>query len=168
MKVLKTIPNKPQTILLEIISALLIFLFVYAAASKLLDYQKFQVQLGQSPLLTAFAGWVSWIIPALEIIISIMLAFSRFRLFGLYASFCLMVMFTAYIIAITKFSDYIPCSCGGVLQNMSWNQHLVFNIAFVLLALVAIVLHPKENGAESEISETQKGNCINLKDLSIK
>src|SRR5438045_1263366 len=130
--------------IVEVISALFILLFVYAATSKLIDYQKFRVQLGQSPLLTAFAGWVAWIIPSVEIIISIMLAFPKFRLFGLYASFSLMVMFTAYIIAITKFSDYVPCSCGGVLQKMSWNQHLVFNIGFVLLLLMAIILYPKQ------------------------
>jgi len=154
-------PNKPQTTLIEIISALLIFLFVYAAVSKLLDYQKFQVQLSQSPLLTPFAGWVSWIIPFLEIIISLVLAFRKFRLLGLYASFSLMVMFTAYIIAIAKFSDYIPCSCGGVLQNMSWNQHLVFNIAFVLLALVGIVLHSKHPREEPVSLEKGMGTVFN-------
>ena len=148
-------PNKPQTILVEIISALLILLFVYSAVSKLLDYQKFQVQLSQSPLLTAFATWVSWIIPFLEIIISIMLVFPKFRLLGLYASFSLMVMFTAYIIAITKFSDYIPCSCGGVLQNMSWNQHLVFNVGFVLLALTGIILHSKLLSKEMGVSKKE-------------
>src|SRR5258706_7713099 len=146
---------KLKTVLIEIISALFILLFVYAAASKLIDYQKFRVQLGQSPLLTAFAGRVSWIIPSLETIISIMLAFPRFRLFGLYASFSLMVMFTAYIIAITKFSDYVPCSCGGVLQNMSWNQHLVFNIAFVVLALIGIIIHSKQ--PSEELASLKKG-----------
>ena len=148
-------PSKLRTILLEIISALLILLFVYAAVSKLLDYQKFQVQLSQSPLLTAFAEWVSWIIPSLEIIISIMLVIPKFRLLGLYASFSLMVMFTAYIIAITKFSDYVPCSCGGVLQNMSWNQHLIFNIGFVFLALAGIVLHSKYLREVSTISKKE-------------
>ena len=142
-----------QKWLIEIIVALLILLFIYASASKLLDYQKFRVQLGQSPLLTALAGWVSWVIPSLEIIISIMLAFPKSRLIGLYASFSLMVMFTAYIIAITKFSDYVPCSCGGVLQNMSWNQHLVFNIGFVLLAVAGIILHSKHPGEGSAVSK---------------
>ena len=155
MKILKTMPGKLQTILIEIISALLIFLFLYAAVSKLLDYQKFRVQLSQSPLLTAFAAWVSWIIPSLEIIISIMLAVRKFRLFGLYASFSLMVMFTAYIIAITKFSDYVPCSCGGVLQNMSWNQHLIFNVGFVLLALTGIIFHSKYLHEVSTVSKKE-------------
>ena len=120
-----------RTMLVEVICSLFILLFVYAAMSKVLDYQKFRVQLGQSPLLTAFAGLVAWVIPAIEIIIACMLAIPRTRLAGLFAAFSLMTMFTAYIIAITRFSDYVPCSCGGVLQNMSWNQHLVFNILFV-------------------------------------
>lgn len=152
--------NKLRTILIEIISALLIFLFIYAAISKLLDYQKFQVQLSQSPMLTAFAGWVSWIIPFLEIIISIMLAFRKFRLFGLYASFSLMVMFTAYIIAITKFSGYLPCSCGGVLENMSWDQHLVFNIVFVVLGLTGIIIHYKQPNKESASFEKGTGTVL--------
>jgi uncharacterized membrane protein YphA (DoxX/SURF4 family) len=142
-----------RTAVVEIISFLFILLFVYAATSKLLDYQKFQVQLGKSPLLTAFAGWVAWIIPAIEIIISVFLAIPSLRLNGLYASFSLMVMFTAYIITITKFSDYIPCSCGGVLQNMSWNQHLVFNIFFVLLAAAGILLHSKLSNSPGRMIE---------------
>jgi uncharacterized membrane protein YphA (DoxX/SURF4 family) len=105
---------------IEIISALFVLLFLYAALTKVLDYEKFRVQLGQSPLLTAFAGFVAWFIPAVEILISVLLIFSRTRLVALYASFSLMVMFTAYIVAITQFSEYVPCSCGGVLQNMGW------------------------------------------------
>ena len=139
---MKKSANRKHQLIVEIISFLLIFLFVYAAFSKVLDFQKFRVQLGQSPLLTAFAGWIAWIIPSVEILISLMLAIASWRLAGLYASFSLMVMFTAYIIAITRFSEYVPCSCGGVLQNMSWNQHLFFNIGFVLIALAGILLHP--------------------------
>ena len=127
----------------DLASLLLIFLFVYAAASKLLDYQKFQVQLGQSPMLTHFAGLVAWIIPCIEIIIALSLAFGKYRIVGLYASFSLMVMFTAYIIAITRYSEYVPCSCGGILQHMTWNQHLVFNLLFVLLSLSSILIYPR-------------------------
>ena len=58
-----------QKVILELICLLYILLFVYAAVSKLLDFENFQVQLGQSPLLSAFAGWVAWIVPIVEIII---------------------------------------------------------------------------------------------------
>jgi uncharacterized membrane protein YphA (DoxX/SURF4 family) len=133
-----------KTILVEIICYLFILLFIYAAVSKLVDYEKFTVQLGQSPILTSYASIIAWAIPTIEVVISIMLANSKWRLSGLYASFSLMTMFTAYIIAITRFSDYIPCSCGGILQKMTWNQHLVFNIGFVLLGLLGILLLSKQ------------------------
>ncbi|WP_417857511.1 MauE/DoxX family redox-associated membrane protein, partial [Xanthomarina gelatinilytica] len=68
--------------------------------------------------------------------------FERFRIPALFAAFALMVMFTAYIVIILNFSDFIPCSCGGVLEKLSWTQHLIFNIAFIILAGVAVFLVP--------------------------
>jgi uncharacterized membrane protein YphA (DoxX/SURF4 family) len=133
-----------RKILIETIALLFVFLLVYAAVSKLADFQKFRVQLGKSPLLTPFAGWVVWIVPAAEITISIMLVLNRWRLAGLYAALGLMAVFTFYILAITRFSDYTPCSCGGVLQAMTWNQHLIFNMVFVLLGIVGILCYPVE------------------------
>jgi hypothetical protein len=131
-------------LIIEIISAAFVILFVYAACSKLIDYEKSKLQISQSPVLTQFAGIVVWLIPVFEITIALMLSTLRFRLAGLYASFTLMVMFTAYIVVITRFSDYVPCSCGGVLEKLSWNEHLVFNIVFVVLGAISILLYPKD------------------------
>jgi uncharacterized membrane protein YphA (DoxX/SURF4 family) len=133
-------PMKKVTAL-EIIRWSLLTLFLYAAVTKLLSYEKFKVQLGQSPLLTEQAYWVAWAVPALEIVIVLMLAIPALQLLALYASYSLMVMFTTYIIIITRFSPYVPCSCGGVLQKLGWTEHLVFNIVFVVLAAIAIILH---------------------------
>ena len=132
-----------QTVI-DAVCLLYVMLFLYASVTKLLDFYEFRVQLGQSPMLTSFAGFVAWFIPGIEIIAVGMLMLARTRLAGLYLSFGLMTMFTFYIIAITQFSEYIPCSCGGVLQNMGWTEHLIFNIAFVLMAAVAVVLESKQ------------------------
>lgn len=139
------ISNKVTAILGECIALLHIVLFIYAAANKVLDFVNFQIQLAQSPLLSSFAESISYTVPAIEIIISVLLVFSRTRLMGLYASFSLMVMFSAYIVIMINFSPFVPCSCGGILEKMSWNQHLIFNIAFVLLGLLGILLFPKTN-----------------------
>ena len=136
--------DKTKKVALEIICFLFILLFTYAAVTKLMDYQKFTVQIGQSPLLTDFAGVLAWAVPGVELLIAGMLAITRLRFIGLYAAFSLMVMFTAYIIAILQFSDSIPCSCGGVLEAMGWTEHLIFNIGFVLLGFTGIVLHSPE------------------------
>lgn len=129
-----------QNLLVEFISSLLILLFVYAAVSKLIAFQEFRVTIGQSPLLTPYASWLAWVVPLVEISISMLLVTSRFRLLGLYLSFSLMVLFTAYIAMILTYADYVPCSCGGVLEAMSWSEHLWFNGFFVLLSIVGIFL----------------------------
>lgn len=146
---------KKKTLIIEIISFLYILLFVYAAIAKLIDYEKFRVQLDQSPLLMAFSGWVAWAVPLSEIIIAFMLMSKRFQLAGFYAAFFMMVMFTAYIIVILNFADHVPCSCGGILESMGWTEHLIFNIVFVLFALTGIILlnrqstgkHPAQSAA---------------------
>jgi hypothetical protein len=51
-----------------------------------------------------------------------------------------MVLFTGYIIALLTFSDKLPCSCGGVIELMSWSQHIIFNSLFIALAAVGVVL----------------------------
>ena len=142
---------------------LFIFLFVYAAISKLLSYPKFRLQLGQSPMLTSIAGYVAWIIPTAELGIALVLTFTNDRQKGLLASFSLMTMFTGYIIAITRFSQYIPCSCGGILQNMSWNTHLLFNVIFLLLALTGILLDPTVNRKYQSVKKTWDKSFIAIK-----
>jgi hypothetical protein len=140
-----------KQLVIEIICVLFILLFTYAAVSKLMHVEKFRIQIGQSPLLTAFAGWVAWGIPVAELAVSISLAIPRWRLVGLYASFSLMVMFTAYIVAILQFSEYIPCSCGGILSSMGWTEHLVFNVAFILVALTGILTYPRQENIKHSL-----------------
>lgn len=126
---------------IEIIAAMYILLFIYAGVSKLLDIELFRVQISQSPLLTDMAGLLSWAVPGLEVVIAMSLVFEKTRLAGFYASLFLMVAFTGYIVLASRFSDFVPCSCGGVIQQMSWNEHLVFNLFFVAIAVVGILLN---------------------------
>ena len=129
-----------KRILVEIICLLYVLLFVYAAVSKLLDFENFQVQLGQSPLLSAYAGYLVWFIPSVEILIALLLSIPSYRKIGLLSGFGLMIMFTVYIYLILNYSSFIPCSCGGILEQMSWNEHFYFNLAFCLFAVVAFYL----------------------------
>jgi hypothetical protein len=140
-----------KSIILNSICLLYVVLFVYAAVSKLLDFENFQVQLGQSPLLSAFAGWISYTVPIIEIVIAFFICFERSKLYALYGAFSLMVMFSAYIIIIVNFSPFVPCSCGGILEKMTWNQHLVFNLVVVLLGFWAILLQPQRSKQQTNL-----------------
>jgi len=128
-----------------IVAMLYALLFTYAAVSKLLDYQDFSIKIGQSPLLSIFAGYIAIGVPLVELIIVFMLCIPRLRIAALFASFCLMVMFTVYIYTILNYSHYVPCSCGGVLQDLGWTEHLIFNIIFTGLAIIGLVVNNADN-----------------------
>ena len=150
---MKTLTSS-RTIIINIISCLFILLWVYAAVSKLIDREMFRLQIGQSPLLTSIATPVSYLVPSIEIVVTLALLFDRTRTAGLYASFALMALFTLYIIAVTQFSDSIPCSCGGILEKMNWNQHLVFNLILTIMAAAGVLLSP-ENISLQRTGETE-------------
>lgn len=120
------------------ISSFFILLFVYASVSKLSDFEMFQVQLAQSPIFGSYSNLISYLTIGSELLIVLLLFLKKFRLFGLYASLGLMSAFTIYIYLILTYSDSIPCSCGGVLENMDWDTHLIFNVSCVILAIIAI------------------------------
>lgn len=124
----------------EVIVALLIVLWIYTGLNKMLDYQEFRTQLGRSPFIEHMAGFISLTLPAGEILIAALLVFKRTRLIGLYASFFMMAMFTGYVYIMLHYSFDLPCSCGGVLAKLSWPDHLLFNAAFTVLALIGIIL----------------------------
>jgi uncharacterized membrane protein YphA (DoxX/SURF4 family) len=140
-----------RTTLTEAISLLLIILFLYTGISKLWDYPVFKEQIGTSPLLVPLAPFVAGSLPWIEFIVVLMLIIPRWKLKGLYAAMGLLLLFTCYIIAILIFNKNIPCSCGGVIESLSWNQHIVFNSLFILLAGIGIVLEKREKQESKKI-----------------
>lgn len=115
-----------------------ILLFCYAAISKVFDFENFQVQLAQSPLTNPYSVVISYVVIALELIIVFLLSSPKLRLLGFHASFTLMVFFAVYIYVILNYSDNIPCSCGGVLEDLGWSEHLIFNMVCAIIALISI------------------------------
>jgi uncharacterized membrane protein YphA (DoxX/SURF4 family) len=131
---------KKSNAVIMIICTLVIGLFVYAATSKLLDYYNFQFGLSESPFIAPFANILAWAVPASELLIAGLLVIPALRLAGLYASFLLMLSFTVYIAVMLLSGSDIPCSCGGILEDMSWGAHIVFNSAYVALTAWGIYL----------------------------
>lgn len=125
------------------VSLMLTILFIYTAASKLMHLGLFELRLERMPYIALYAKVLSWGIPFLELVIAGLLLFPKFRVRGLYASLVLLTLFTGYIIIVLQFSDHIPCSCGGVLSALRWDDHIAFNMVFMALALGTIILNKK-------------------------
>ena len=127
-----------KSVLVEVIALFFVVLFLYTGVSKLMELTVFEEQLYESPILAPIAPVVAWGLPVAEFIISLLLFFPRYRLKGLYLTFILMTLFTAYIITLFTINPELHCSCGGIIEALSWKGHLVFNGALILLSLAAI------------------------------
>jgi len=139
--------SKTKSVLVEVIPLLFIFLFMYTSLSKLLLFPTNLSDLHRSPLLGPYAGFLAIFIPAIEIAVSALLLFSRTRFIGLLGSAILMIVFTVYVaFVLANKSKYgLPCTCGGIIRQLTWRQHLVFNIFFTFLSVLALWLHKQVN-----------------------
>lgn len=133
------------------VCVLVAFLFVYAAMSKVLDFENFQVQLAQSPLLSAYAHYISFAVVIIELTLAFYLCLPNCQKIALYCSLGLMSAFTIYIFLILNYSDFVPCSCGGILEKLGWTEHFIFNIAFVLLISAAILYKEKKDNPQNKL-----------------
>jgi len=138
--------------ILQAIVSLLILLWVYAALSKLTDIDQFTREIKQQhlPLLTAQTA--VWLLPTIELIAATLLIFPKWRRTGLLLSSILMFTFTIYIILVLSgYFKNIPCSCGGVLKQLGWRNHLIFNIFFLVLGIMGIHLSKRKEDAVTVI-----------------
>jgi hypothetical protein len=133
-----------RTTIIEIIVLLNVILFLYTGIAKIMDYSVFKAQLEESPILAFAAKPIAILLPAVEFIVVVLLTIPRWRLKGLYTSLALLIAFTTYIIAMFVVSPEMPCSCGGIIELLSWKQHIVFNTVFILFNIFAIILFRRE------------------------
>ena len=117
----------------------LILLFAYTGSSKLLGHQLFLSHLMQIQLLKTIAEPVSYLLPAVEILTAIFLAIDKMEILGLWLAAFLMTTFTIYVAGMLILKSSLPCTCGGVISSMTWKQHLLFNIFFMLLSWSALL-----------------------------
>lgn len=140
-------------IIYKLSKILLVLLFAYAGSSKLLGHELFLSQLKQIDMLKAIAGPVSFLLPFLEILIAVLMGVERVQAFGLWSAAFLMTTFTFYVAAMLILKSSLPCTCGGVVSSMTWKQHLLFNVFFMLLSWNALLHY---YNPENKIISTNK------------
>ncbi|MDB5086742.1 MAG: hypothetical protein JWR09_736 [Mucilaginibacter sp.] len=116
------------------------FLFLYAAYAKIIDHDRFLTGLSNVQIVSAIAVYISWFVPIAEIIISFLLLIPQTAKLGLYGFIGLMTIFIGYIISVLLWEKYLPCHCGGAIEKLSWTQHIWFNLAFIIIAIIALRL----------------------------
>lgn len=129
---------------LKLLAALIAAMFFYASLSKLSDYALNLYQMKSQIFPVWMAMILAWLIPVIELFVALGLLFRPIRLRAFYAAFALLLLFSIYIvIAMSGAFGRIPCSCGGILKNMTYWNHLIFNLTFMFLAVLGIAIEQR-------------------------
>ena len=125
----------------------LIVLWIYTAGSKLMAFGAFERQLALQPFGPVINSILVYVLPAVEIFTALLLTVKRMQTIGLVVSAVLLTIFTLYVIlVVVGYFTKMPCSCGGVLEFLSWKAHLVFNILFLTINLCALYQNKFKKG----------------------
>jgi hypothetical protein len=144
--------------IVHIIAIVFILLFLYTSIDKLINYKAFIEQFEQSPFLKHLPIWAAWLIPVGELAAALLLALKQWRLKGLYASLLIMIVFLAYVIGLSQLEFYAPCDCGGFINALPLNIHIMLNSLFIVLATIALLIE----------HQTQKSHTNNIAQGSTK
>lgn len=132
-----------QSIFIELMVAFFVLLFLYTAINKLSDRNSFIEAMEKNPVVASYATILSWAVPLVELIIVVLLFIPVYRRMGLLAGSILMTVFTIFVAYMLQTQSSLPCTCGGVLEQMSWRSHLKFNLITTIAGFMSYIFYPK-------------------------
>jgi len=148
-----------QKIIIQGTVFLLILLWSYSSLSKLIDLKQFEKILILQQFSVIEPKFLKWPLPFAELACAVLLIFDGTRKTGLYLSACMLASFTFYV-ALASFGYWrdAPCACGGILSSMPWGIHLYFNLFFIAINLVPMILGGKPTLTNLQKQEINQPN----------
>ncbi|WP_025146602.1 MauE/DoxX family redox-associated membrane protein [Pedobacter jeongneungensis] len=128
-----------------VLHIILASLFAYTAYEKIMGHERFMNGIAKVELIGRFAVFISWVVPIAELLIAVLVLVPEIAKMGLWCFLGLMIIFTTYILIALIWASKLPCHCGGVIETLTWTEHLWFNIGFILLAIIALRLEKSLN-----------------------
>jgi hypothetical protein len=115
-----------KALFLLLSNCILLVLYTYTGLSKLAEQTQFRYTLQK--VLSSYEGaaTLAWMIPVTELVVVLLLFFPVTRRIGLLLSL-LLLLFTLYLLYMIVYLPELPCSCGGVVSQLGWRGHVVFN-----------------------------------------
>ncbi|RZJ86048.1 MAG: hypothetical protein EOO20_19080 [Chryseobacterium sp.] len=131
---------KTKELFFLLINIILASLFAYTAYEKVMDHERFMNGIAKVELIGRFAFFISWAVPIAELLIAVLILIPETAKIGLWCFLGMMMIFSLYILIALIWASKLPCHCGGVIETLTWTEHLWFNIGFILSSIIAIRL----------------------------
>lgn len=117
----------------------LIILWAYTGFDKILRFTESKNAFHNQTFPPGLADLLSYSIPGVELLLSLLLLFSVTRWWGCLGSTLLLTVFITYIglIWVGAFPR-VPCNCAGIIDSMGWAAHFWLNLGLIGVAVFGI------------------------------
>ena len=133
-----SLKNTFQKTIGEVGLMLLIAFFAYTLVNKLLQFQAFKINLARTGIFNS--QWVDWVAYSTIIVEAICILLLVFvRKWGLRFALLMMLAFTLYILYLATTGHYEVCGCGGVLNGLNFQWHLLINLLLIFILLLYVL-----------------------------
>jgi hypothetical protein len=129
----------------DIIAAVLLLVFGYAAISQLFFHHTFYEQLRHGLENPAAAAIVSWAMPCVQLIVCILLWRRATRLKALVTALALLSVYTVYLVRMLPREGKSLCACGELAPWLTLEINILLHTALIFLTSTAIVLAAQLN-----------------------
>ncbi len=122
----------------EFVVLVIVGFFAYTLVNKLLQFEAFKLNVARTGLFEEhWVSVVAYFAIGAEIASISLLVFVR--KWGIRFALAMMLFFTLYIIYLASTGHYEVCGCGGVLNGLKFQWHLLINLVlFFILLLYAL------------------------------
>lgn len=130
--------------IISLITLLLLLLWIPTELDKFWDLQGFRQTLLNQPFPNSWAEVLYLALPIAELGCGLLLVVgsmgnpktNHLLKWGFALSALLLLGFTLFILfGVLGWYEKRPCGCGSVISGLSWEQHLWFNVGFLLVSL---------------------------------
>ncbi len=126
-----------QTIKVIFVNCSILFLS-YSLFDKILNYYDLKYSIANVGTFNEIeVELIAIITVLLESVTLILLIFNYTK--GLVMLFMVFTVFTSYIIYLKIINKYLICGCGGFLNGLSFNSHLLINMVILIVSLYFIL-----------------------------
>lgn len=136
--------KKLLNILIQVPRYMLALLFVYTAATKLINYAAHLAHIRDIGFVpTSIAENTAKGSIAIELAIAVMLFvnYKRAQVWGWRICIALMLLYSYYVFFVLNRALFIPCSCQGVSDRLTWTDHYWLNGLIAAIALGMLYYH---------------------------
>lgn len=115
--------------------------YFYSGVDKLIHFNEFVLNFSKSPFAPSdLINELSFCVVGIELGICFLCFFNKFQKLACLLFMIMSYVFSGYVLLMITYSPYLPCSCGGLIDFLTWNEHLALNISLTTISGYATII----------------------------